>query len=666
MCGIAGFWSRRGSDRLTIAERMAGALAHRGPDDDGCWLDDSVGIALAHRRLSIVDLSPLGHQPMVSASGRYVITYNGEVYNHHLLRRELVESGTSGFRGHSDTELMLAAIEAWGLVAAVKRFVGMFAFALWDRQERALHLVRDRLGIKPLYYGWSDDVLLFGSELKSIAAHPAFHGEVDRNAVALFMRFGCVPAPHSIYRGIYKLLPGTILSFSSPDESDGRSTTYWSAREVAEGGMAAPVGGNARQVTDTLESLIREAIALRMVADVPLGAFLSGGIDSSTVVALMQTQHDRPVRTFSIGFADDDYNEAHHAAAVARHLGTEHTELYVSPDDALAVIPRLPTLYDEPFADSSQIPTFLISELARRHVTVALSGDGGDELFAGYNRHVWASRIWQASHLLPRAVRRAQARAITAVPAQEWDRLFRVVRQLMPRRMAQADAGSKVHRIAEAFAAPSPEAMYVGFTSNWETPTALVLGAMEPATAVTDPERQPGFGSAVDRMLYLDLVTYLPDDVLTKLDRASMGVSLEARVPLLDHRVVEYAWSIPLSLKIRGGQSKWVLRQILERYVPRELTDRPKSGFAMPLDAWLRGPLRSWADALLEPRRLRHEGFLDANVVQAHWLAHLSGRKNLSGPLWNVLMFQAWLDARRDDAVPARIPSQPDLAGALR
>jgi len=667
MCGITGFWSRQGGDRSmqSIAERMAGVLAHRGPDDQGCWVDHAAGVALAHRRLSIVDLSPLGHQPMTSASGRYVITYNGEVYNHATLRRELLASGAPSFRGHSDTEVMLAAIEAFGLVAAVKRFVGMFAFALWDRHDRVLHLVRDRIGIKPLYYGWAGSALVFGSELKSIAAYPAFHGDVDRNALALFMRFGCVPAPNSIYQGVRKLLPGTMLTFASPDESDGRCLTYWSARSVAERGAAAPVSADPREVIDALESLIREAIALRMVADVPLGAFLSGGIDSSTVVALMQTQHDRPVRTFSIGFEDDGYNEAHHAAAVARHLGTDHTELYVSPDDARAVIPKLPTLYDEPFADSSQIPTFIVSELARRHVTIALSGDGGDELFAGYNRHVWTDRIWRASRSLPRSLRAAQARLITAVPPHDWDRLYQLVRPLLPRRSAQATPGSKLHRLAQAFAAPSPDAMYLGFASQWSAPTSVVLGSAEPPTAVTDPAQRADLASAVEQMLYLDLVTYLPDDVLTKLDRASMGVSLEARVPLLDHRVVEFAWSIPLALKIRAGQSKWVLRQILDRHVPRALTDRPKTGFAMPLDDWLRGPLRPWAESLLDRRRLREEGFLDATVVHTHWMTHLSGRKNLSDQLWNVLMFQAWLDARRCDAAPAHSEDHPDVVGAV-
>ena len=666
MCGVSGCWSptRGGPPIGLIATRMADAVAHRGPDDHGCWSDEAAGIALSHRRLSIVDLSPLGHQPMASASGRFVITFNGEVYNHRQLRQELVAAGTTGFRGHSDTEVMLAAIELWGLVAAVKRFVGMFVFALWDRRERVLHLVRDRLGIKPVYYGWAGETLLFGSELKALTAHPEFRGEVDRNALAMFMRVGCIPAPYSIYRGVHKLSAGTILSFSSPTDT-GTCLTYWSAREVAERGMATPTTGSEREVTDRLESLIREAIALRMLADVPLGAFLSGGVDSSTVVALMQAQHDRPVRTFSIGFADDDYNEAEYAGAVARHLGTDHTELYVTPRDALAVIPKLPTLYDEPFADSSQIPTFIVSELARRHVTVALSGDGGDELFAGYNRHLWAGRIWRASRLVPRPLRLAQARALTAIAPRDWDRLFGVVRPFMPRRLSEATPGSKVHKIAQAFAAPSPEAMYLGFASQWSTPERVVPGALEPVTVLTNPSEQPTFRATLERMLFLDLVTYLPDDVLTKLDRASMGVSLEARVPLLDHRVVEFAWSIPHTMKIRGGVTKWILRQILYRYVPRELIERPKSGFAMPLDAWLRGPLRDWAEALLDERRLKEEGFLDAAVVRAHWTAHLTGRKNLSDQLWNVLMFQAWLDTWGGDGAPLHSHHQHDMAGAV-
>jgi len=658
MCGITGFWTRRRDYRGamgSIVSGMANAIAYRGPDDHGSWVDEDAGIALGHRRLSIVDLSPLGRQPMMSARGRYVITFNGEVYNHGTLRAELTAVGAApAFRGYSDTEVMLAAIEAWGLEAAVKRFVGMFAFALWDRQARALHLVRDRLGIKPLYYGWAGETLMFGSELKAFGAHPRFRPEIDRGAIALLMRLGCIPAPHCIYRGVSKLLPGTILTLTSPEPRDASLSTFWCARDVAERGVAAPFTGTPREAADQLESLLREAVGLRMVADVPLGAFLSGGVDSSTVVALMQAQSDRPVRTFSIGFADDQHNEAHHARAVASHLRTDHTELYVSPEDALTVIPSLPDLYDEPFADSSQIPTYIVSRLARRHVTIALSGDGGDELFAGYNRHLWTTRLWRAMRWLPPPLRIASSRALAAVPAAALDRMVRFVMPVVPRAFGVPAPASKLQKIARAFSASGPNAIYESLAAQWEAPESLVLGAVVPPTASTDPSRQPTFDHVVERMLYLDLVTYLPDDVLTKLDRASMAVSLEARVPLLDHRVVEFAWRIPRAMKIRDGQSKWILRQVLDRYVPRRLIDRPKSGFSVPLDAWLRGPLRAWAEALLDPRRLREDGFLDPVVVRRHWAAHLSGRRNLGDRLWNVLMLQAWLDTRRSEGATAR------------
>ena len=668
MCGVAGFWDREEDPRVlsAIARRMADVIAHRGPDDHGSWVDEEAGIGFGHRRLSIVDLSPLGHQPMISAGGRYVITFNGEVYNHTDLRRDLSASSTAAvFRGHSDTEVMLAAIEAWGLEAAASRFVGMFAFALWDRQKRLLHLVRDRLGIKPLYYGWAGDTLLFASEMKSFSAHPRFHGEIDRDAITLVMRLGNVPAPYCIYRGFRKVLPGTIVTIADPTTREARTLTYWSAAEIVERGLADPFRGNDREAADRLEVLLREAIALRMRADVPLGAFLSGGVDSSTVVALMQAQSGRPVRTFSIGFADDDYNEAHHARAVAEHLRTDHTELYVSPEDAQNVIPTLPVLYDEPFADSSQIPTFIVSELARRHVTIALSGDGGDELFAGYNRHVWASRLWRATRTVPLRVRAAGSRAIGAVSPDEWDRFFRFVRHALPQRLAHSTPGVKLHKIADALSAASPEAVYQCLASEWETPTSFVLGAVEPRTQVTDRVRQPALRHPLDRMLYLDLVGYLPDDILTKLDRASMAVSLEGRVPLLDHRVVEFAWTLPRSMKVRRGQSKWILRQVLQRYVPTELIDRPKSGFAVPLDDWLRGPLRAWAETLLDARRLRDEGFLDAATVRDHWAAHQSGRRNFGGKLWNVLMFQAWLEARRNEARAGSAPLRRSVAGVV-
>jgi len=644
MCGICGYLALNptSGEAYAVLGRMNRTLTHRGPDDEGYWAEEEAGIGLGHRRLSIVDLSPEGHQPMRSADGRYVLTFNGEVYNFQALRRELEHLG-HGFRGHSDTEVMLAAITQWGVTAAIKRFVGMFAFALWDRQERELHLVRDRLGEKPLYYGWMGEVFLFGSTLKALQAHPAWRGEIDRDALALFMRHNYIPAPHTIYRGIYKLLPGTILTLPLADADRSCSpqpTPYWSARQVAEAGSAAPFTGSEAEAVEQLDRLLREAVAGQMVADVPLGAFLSGGVDSSTVVALMQAQSNQPVKTFTIGFDEPAYNEAKYAQAVARHLGTEHTELYVTPAEAMAVIPRLPTLYDEPFADSSQIPTFLVSQLTRRQVTVSLSGDGGDELFCGYNRYVGAQNAWNRIGWVPRRIRQAAAKGITkGLPSAAGAKLT-------PGGSAKFSevANGKLRELAKNLAVDHPELMYHRLVSHWPAPNALVLGASEPLTSLTDASQWARLPDFRQRMMYLDLVTYLPDDILAKVDRASMGVSLEARVPLLDHRVVEFAWRLPLSLKVRNGQRKWLLRQVLYKYVPASLIERPKTGFGIPIERWLRGPLRDWAEALLDERLLREEGFLNHQAVREKWDQHLSGNCNWAYALWSVLMFQAWLE----------------------
>jgi asparagine synthase (glutamine-hydrolysing) len=634
---------------------MGAAIAHRGPDAEGVWLDKDAGLALSHRRLSIIDLSPLGGQPMHSPSGRFVIVYNGEVFNHAQLRRELALGAGGGprLRGHSDTEVILAAIEAWGLGAAVRRFVGMFAFALWDRRERTLHLVRDRLGIKPLYYGWTGNTLIFGSELKALARHPEFHGDIDRDAVALLLRYQCIPAPYCIYRGIRKLLPGTILTLTTADAKNATAVTYWSAREVAEQSVANPFVGTDDEAADTLDALLRDSVGLRMLADVPIGAFLSGGLDSSVVVSVMQALSDRRVKTFSIGSSDAEFNESHHALAVARHLGTDHTEFIVTPEDARGVIPRLPALYDEPFADSSQLPTFLVSALARQYVTVALSGDGGDELFAGYNRHVWVSRLWNAMRWMPLPLRRAQAGAITALSPGSWDELYRRVSRALPPSYRHVGPGYKLHKFADVLTAQNPETMYERLSSHWNDPQSVVLGSSEPLTATNDPARRAKLATFTEQILYLDLVTYLPDDILTKVDRASMGVSLEARVPLLDHRVVEFAWRLPLSMKLRDGRSKWLLRQVLYRYVPQSLVDRPKTGFGIPLGSWLRGPLREWAEALLDERRLRGEGFFDPAPIRHRWLEHVAGKRRWEYHLWDVLMFQSWLEASQASRVPA-------------
>jgi len=646
VCGLTGYWKlagRLGEDTQAIVGGMAQQIIHRGPDDVGVWNDDEVGVALAHRRLSILDLSPAGHQPMVSPSGRYVIVFNGEIYNHLELREAL--SGCN-WRGHSDTETLLAAFECWGVEATLKKSVGMFAIALWDRESRTLTLARDRLGEKPLYYGWQNGVLLFGSELKALRAHPAFQGEINRDALTLFLRHNYVPAPYSIYRGINKLPPGTYLQVNADavlaTSSGIHPVSYWSARVGAEIGQANQFRGSDNEAREALEAVLGQSIKGQMLADVPLGAFLSGGVDSSSVVALMQAQSGRPVKTFTIGFNEEGYNEAEHAHAVARHLGTEHTELYVKPEEAQAVIPLLPTLYDEPFADSSQIPTYLVSRLARQHVTVSLSGDGGDELFGGYNRYFWAQNIWRRLGWLPQPVRAALAGVLTTLPPASWNAAFKRFDRLLPARLRYANPGDKLHKLADILAVRNPEEIYWGLVSHWKQPAQIVKGGIEPATVLTDASQWADVPDLTHRMMYLDTVSYLPDDILTKVDRAAMGVSLETRVPLLDHRVLEFAWTLPLSMKLRDGQSKWLLRQVLYRHVPKELIERPKMGFGIPLDIWLRGPLKNWAEELLNPSRLETGGYFRASPIREKWDEHLSGRRNWSYYLWDVLMFEAW------------------------
>ncbi len=579
---------------------------------------------------------------MSSAAGRFVIVLNGEVYNFQDLRAEEEGRGVR-FRGHSDTEVMLAVIERRGLVEATKAFVGMYAFALFDRRERLLHLVRDRLGEKPLYHGWMGSSLLFGSELKALRAHPAWRGEIDRGALTLFLRHNYIPTPYSIYRGIAKLPAATIATYRA--DAPGREpelVPYWSARSVAEAGLADPLPGSEREVLDELDRVLRRTIRREMIADVPLGAFLSGGIDSSLVVALMQAESPRPVRTFTIGFHEPGYNEAEHAKAVARHLGTDHTELYVTPGEALEVVPKLPQMYDEPFSDSSQIPTHLVARMARQHVTVSLSGDGGDELFAGYWRYFMGSRLWRGLGPLPVAMRRVVARGIQAVSPGRWEGIFRLLSPVMPRSLRVSAPGDRMHKLAGVLAAGTAESLYRDLNSHWRQPTQVVIGGSEPPTALTDRGRWARLDGIVPRMMFLDLISYLPDDILVKVDRASMAVGLESRAPFLDHEVAEFAWRIPLAMKLRNGKGKWILRQLLGRYVPATLFERPKMGFGIPIDAWLRGPLREWAEALLDERRLRQEGFFDGAEVSRKWREHLDGSRNWQYLLWDVLMFQAW------------------------
>lgn len=652
MCGISGIvrtGSTEAAQLRAAAEKMAQALAHRGPDDVGVWVDADSGAALAHRRLSILDLSAEGHQPMLSVDARQVICFNGEIYNFQEIRLALEKEGRApAWRGHSDTEVVLAAISAWGLDATLSRMVGMFAFALWDRANRSLHLVRDRMGEKPLYYGWVGDAFLFASELKALRAYPGFDASFDRDAIAAYVRLGYVPAPQSVYKGIWKLPPATRLTLASKDLATGAipaPLAYWSLDDVVRSGRRARLKVSASEAAAALDSLLGCAVADQMVADVPLGAFLSGGIDSSTVVALMQSRSAKPIRTFSIGFLEAGYNEAEQARRVAQHLGTQHTDLYVTPEEALAVVPRLPVIFDEPFADASQIPTYLLARLARAHVTVSLSGDGGDEVFGGYNRYAWSSVVDTWVGGMPVTLRRAAAAGLAAVPPSSWNRLFNAASGFLPGRFRQRLPGDKLHKLAAALPYRSTADLYRRLISHWYEED-IVLGARHVAYPQRDVDGLADLAVA-EEMMAADAVGYLPDDILVKVDRAAMAVGLETRVPLLDHRVVEFAWRLPLDMKIRGTRGKDVLRKVLAKYVPPSLTERAKMGFSVPLDAWLRGPLREWAEDLLARPRLEREGFLAATPIRARWHQHLAGTHNWQQPLWTVLMFQAWLEAQR-------------------
>ena len=616
---------------------MGNRLQHRGPDDRDEWLDADAGIALAHRRLAIVDLSPAGHQPMCSADGRWVIVFNGEIYNHPQLRQQLQAQGRApDWRGHSDTETLLAAIAAWGVGAALQQVVGMFALAVWDRQTRALTLARDRMGEKPLYYGLQGGTLLFGSELKALRAHPAHTAGVDRGALALLLKLGYVPAPWAIDAGIRKLPPGTLLRMARPAGADAEPEPYWSVLEAALAVERSPLQLTDTEAADELDRLLRQSIAGQRMADVPLGAFLSGGIDSSATVAVMQALSSTPVRSFTIGLPDAALDESAQARAIARHLGTEHTELMVTADEAQQVIPHLPTLYCEPFADPSQIPTLLVSRLARRSVTVALSGDAGDELFGGYERYRWAQRV--AS--VPLALRRGLAAVLGALPAGAWSALLAPASPLLPRELRGTDRADRLRKLAPVLGARSNDAIYRQMVNFWPDGGSPVPGAAEPPTVFNEPP--PALRDFESRMMLLDLRSYLSDDILVKVDRAAMAVSLETRVPLLDHRIVEFALRLPLRHKMRGGQGKHVLRAVLDRYVPRHLVSGPKKGFGIPIHAWLRGPLRGWAGDLLSEDRLRRGGCIDPAPVRALWQQHLAGSHDWGYRLWPVLMFEAW------------------------
>ncbi|AVD84311.1 asparagine synthase (glutamine-hydrolyzing) [Pseudomonas sp. SWI6] len=620
MCGFVGSISHQPIGR-DVLERMGAAIAHRGPDAAEIWLDEQANYAVVHRRLAVVDLSDAGAQPMHSACGRFVLAFNGEIYNHLELRKALAQSGDAyTWRGHSDTETLLACFVAWGVKKTLKSAVGMFAISLWDRAEKTLTLARDRIGEKPLYWGWQGTDLLFGSELKALRAHPSFKADIDRDALASFVRFNYIPAPFSIYKGIEKFKPGCFVTIDfSCGAASAEVQTYWSMNEVVARGLDNQYKGSQAEAISTLESALTQSITDQMLADVPLGALLSGGVDSSVVVALMQKISVKPVKTFTIGFAEKGFNEAEQAKAVAKHLGTDHTELYVGASEALEVIPKLASIYCEPFADSSQIPTFIVSRLARQDVTVALSGDGGDEIFGGYNPYQFAPKIWKGLSSIPMPLRKLAGRISGALPLPE-----------------------KIGKLFALSDQPTREAFYLQLVSHWKDTSGIVLGSSEHPSAIARPDTWPKVDDFVPWMMAMDSQSYMVDDVLLKVDRASMANSLETRIPILDHRVIELAWRLPMEMKIRDGKGKWILRETLYQHVPRELIERPKKGFSIPLGQWLRGPLREWAESLLDSNLLRQQGYFDSAGVRKVWEFHLSGKADCSRQLWSILMFQAW------------------------
>lgn len=645
MCGIAGILTT-GPQALRnlpgTVDAMIRPIEHRGPDDRGTWIDEDAGVGLGFRRLAILDLSPAGHQPMLSPGERWVCIFNGEVYNHEEMRQELRQAGVS-FRGHSDTEVIVAAVEHWGVEASVRRFVGMFAIALWDREDRVLHLVRDRMGIKPLFVHAEPGRVAFASELKSILAIPGLDRSLDRDALLGYLRSLHVPGPRSIYQRVTKLLPGHILSIRSSQEPLPEPVPFWSAEEFAVAGLADPIHDEAAGL-ERLDKLLQMAVRQRMIADVPLGAFLSGGIDSSLVVALMQEASDRPVKTFSIGFDDPKHNEAPHAAAVARHLGTDHTESILTAEDARSLVPMLPDSFDEPFADPSAIPNLLVCTMARESVTVALSGLGGDEVFGGYNRY---TQLERASSLLgvPRVGRQLASRSLDAISPGGWQRLHSAASTVLPAARRVRLPGEKARKLSFLLRQDTPEEIYRSLTSAWQDPSPFLPGAREPRLApdffLSSASPVKGL---VDRAMLADQKGYLVDDQLVIADRASMAVSLEVRVPLLDHRVMEFSWRLPAGMKIREGTGKWCLRELLARRVPRPLFERPKVGFSVPLEEWLRGPLHDWAGDLLSGDRLSRDGILDRQAVEGAWSRFRRGGGEGALAIWTLLMFQAWKD----------------------
>ncbi|MBL4601818.1 MAG: asparagine synthase (glutamine-hydrolyzing) [Emcibacteraceae bacterium] len=641
MCGLVGVLGRIGSQSVTndLLVNMTDVISHRGPDDSGIWMDENTQIGLGHRRLSIVDISSAGHQPMPSNTGRFILAYNGEIYNHLDLRKEIEAIESVNWKGHSDTETLLVGFDIWGIEETIKKSTGMFAFAVWDKVTNKLTLGRDRLGEKPLYYGWHGETLLFGSELKALKSHPEFNADINRDALALYLRHFYIPAPYSIYKNVKKLLPGHLLEINAQDKTE-TYIEYWSFKEISENHEQNLYQGNEDEAVEELEKILKKSIKQQMMADVPLGAFLSGGIDSSTVVALMQAQSERPIKTFSIGFNEEGYDEAVHARAVAEHLGTEHTELYVTSEQAMSVISKLAKLYDEPFADSSQIPTYLVSKMAKEHVTVSLSGDAGDELFCGYNRYVMTHNLWAKLSKIPRPIRSLCAFFMTLVSVKTWNNINKII----PTKFKMANLGDKMHKAANVLTTKTVSELYKGLVSTWNKPDEIVINSKEPLTALNDPKRTPNLTNDVEKMMAIDTISYLPDDILAKVDRASMGVSLEGRIPFLNHKVVEFAWTLPLEYKLRGGITKWCLKEVLYKHVPKSIMERPKMGFGVPIDEWLRGPLKEWAEKLIDESRLKKEGFFEPKIIQKVWQEHQSGKRNWQHKIWAILMFQLWYE----------------------
>lgn len=648
MCGIVGFFTNKSGDyteMMNLAFNMARVIEYRGPNDEGAWSDPDAGIALGHKRLSILDLTTAGHQPMVSGDGSLCLVFNGEIYNHEEIRLQLSDFMTQHGRrwvGHSDTETLLVALEVWGMAKTLQKLSGMFAFALWNKRDNTLSLARDRMGEKPLYYGFQNQQFIFASELKALREFPSFEFDVNRDSLAAFLRYNYVPSPYSIYRDVYKLIPGTWLQISYAQLETCQvpmPKPYWSLQNIIETRNDRICSLGEIETIDELDRLLKQAVSSQMVSDVQLGGLLSGGIDSSLIVSLMQAQSSMAIKTFTIGFEDRRYNEAQHAKLVADYLKTDHTELYVTDKDMLETVHRLPYLYDEPFADASQIPTFLVCQLARQHVTVALSGDGGDELFGGYNRYTSAVAVWRKFSFLPHGLRAAIAGVLTSFSPEHWDKIFQCLDVFIPRKWRHKTLGDKLHKTAQMLSCYSSEEIYQEIVSHWKSPEHIVYGV---GHTIINANPSLTLAELEYRMMYLDSITYLPDDVLTKVDRAAMGVSLETRVPFLDPRIISAAWNIPLNMKIRDGKGKWVLRQLLERYIPCSLIDRPKTGFSVPIDAWLKGPLKEWAMDLLSDHRIKDQGIFKPDIIQYYVNDYFSGKYSNHNNLWSLLMYQSW------------------------